>query len=191
MEYIAYYASSKGFALLGDTLLMQLRCSQTKHQEGCDTVFRLLQNLVFHPVQVMICKDQWFQAYIQEYSHFKIRAKMQKLMTNIRLKKPVADISPESFKGFSYIQVDTKHWQDAPFTWFLLRACIDSLDNIIADPNIINNNGFLLCNNMWDPMLLEDRTNRQRNRPLITVVALAILCYAQSKCYNLVQRVNA
>lgn len=40
-------------------------------------------------------------------------------------------------------------------------------------------------------MLFEDRTNRQRNRPLIAVVALAILCYAQSERCNLVQRVNA
>lgn len=57
----------------------------------------------------MIRKDQRFQAYIQEYSRSEIRAEMQKFMANIRLRKPVADISPENFEGFSYIQVNTEH----------------------------------------------------------------------------------
>lgn len=64
----------------------------------------------------MIHKDQQFQAYIQEYSRSKIRVEMQKLIANIRLRKPAANISPESFEGFSFIKVDTKHQKDASFT---------------------------------------------------------------------------
>ena len=116
---------------------------------------------------------------------------MQKLMANIYLNKPAADISPESFKGFSYIQVDIKHRRDALFTRFLLCTCVDSLDSIIANLDVIDNNGFSLCDNMRDFILLKDRTNRQRNWLLIAVVTLAILCYTQSKRCNLVQRVNA
>ena len=144
---------------------MQLHCSQTRHQEGCDTVCRLFQNPVFQPVQVMIRKDHQFQVYIQEYSRSMIRVEMQKLMANIRLRKPAADILPESFKGFLYIQVDTEYRKDALFTQSLLRACVDNLDSIIADPGVINDDNFPLRNNMRDLILLEDQTNRQRNRP--------------------------
>lgn len=84
-------------------------------------------------------------------------------MANIRLRKLVADISPESFEGFLYIQIDTEHRRDAPFTRSLLRACVDSSDSIIADLDVIDDDGFPLCDNMRDPMLLEDRTNRQLN----------------------------
>ena len=103
---------------------------------------------------------------------------MQKLMANIRLRKPAADILPESFEGFLYIQVDTEHRRNALFTRSLLCAYVDSSDSIIADPDIIDDDGFPLRNNIRDPILLKDWTNRQRNRPLIIVVAPAMLCYA-------------
>ncbi len=43
---------------------------------------------------------------------------------------------------------------------------------------------------MTESPWLEDWTNSQRNCTLIVVVALGILCYAQSKWSNIVQRVN-
>ncbi len=67
---------------------------------------------------------------------------------------------------------------------------MDSSDSVIPDPDVIDNDGFALHDNMRNPVLLENRTNRQRNRPLIAVIALAMLSYARSKRSNLVQRVN-
>lgn len=84
-------------------------------------------------------------------------------MANIRLKKLATDILPNNFKGFLYIQVDIEYQRDGLFTWSLLCTYIESLDSIIADPDIFDNDNFLLCNNIRDPMLFEDRTNRQRN----------------------------
>ncbi len=100
------------------------------------------------------------------------------------------DISPENLEGFSYIAVDIEHRRDAPFTRSLLRVYMDSLNSIIPDPDVINDDGFALRNNMRDPVLLENQTNRQRNRPLIAVIVLAMLSYARSERNNLVQRVN-
>ena len=57
MEYVAYHALSAKFRSLGDVLLIQLYCLQTRHQEDYDTICWLFQNPVFQLVQVMICKD--------------------------------------------------------------------------------------------------------------------------------------
>lgn len=69
------------------------------------------------------------------------------------------DISPENFKRFFYIIVDTEHQKDAHFTQSLLHAYIDSSNSITIDPNIIDNDSFPLRNNIRDPVLLENRTN--------------------------------
>ncbi len=108
----------------------------------------------------MIRKDRRFQAYIHDYSRSEIKAEMQKLIANIYLRKPVTDISPENFEGFSYIAVDMEHRRDALFTRSLLRACVDSSDSIISDRNVIDDDSFALCDNMRDPVLLENRTSR-------------------------------
>ena len=86
-------------------------------------------------------------------------------MANIRLRKLAADISPESFEGILFIQVDIEHRRDAPFTRSLLRAYVDSSNSIIANLDVINHNSFPLHDNMKDLILLEDRTNRQFNWP--------------------------
>ncbi len=68
---------------------------------------------------------------------------------------------------------------------------MDSLETIIEDPNSIEIYGIpSLCDNMKEPLLLEDRTTFQRNRALIVVMTPGILCYAQSKHSNMEQRVN-
>ncbi len=79
---------------------------------------------------------------------------MQKLIANIYLKKPATDISLENFKRFSYITVDMEYQKDAPFTRSLLYAYVDSSDSIILDPDVINDDGFALRNNMRNSILL-------------------------------------
>lgn len=117
---------------------------------------------------------------------------MRKLVLNPRLRKKAADITSDSFEDFSYVTVDKEHQRNALFTCSLLRACVDSHDGIIDDPAETDNEGFPpLRNNMRGPPPLEERTSSRRNRALIAVVSLAMLCYARSERSNLVQRVNS
>lgn len=68
---------------------------------------------------------------------------------------------------------------------------MDSLETIIKNPDSIDlYSVFSLRNNITESPLLKDRTTSQRNRALIAVVTLKILYYAQSKRFNIVQRVN-
>ena len=60
----------------------------------------------------------------------------------------------------------------------------------MADPDVMNNNDIPLHNNMTEPPLLEDQTISEHNCALYAVVALLMLCYAQNKRFNIVQRVN-
>lgn len=46
-----------------------------------------------------------------------------------------------------------EHWKNAYFIWFLLYIYIYSLDDIIANLKIIDNNSFSIYNNMRDPIL--------------------------------------
>ncbi len=88
---------------------------------------------------------------------------MQKLIANIRLRKSPMDILLENFEGFLYIAIDMKHRKDAFFTQSLLCTCMDSSDSIIPNPDVIDNNGFALCDNMRDLVLLKNQINRQCN----------------------------
>lgn len=65
---------------------------------------------------------------------------------------------------------------------------MDSLNNIIANLNIIDNDSFSLYNNIRDSILLENQTNRQYNRLLITIITLTILSYMQSKHNNSIKK---
>lgn len=59
------------------------------------------------------------------------------------------------------------------------RTCVNSSDAIINDPDTIGNDDIPpLRDNMTEPSLLEDWTTSHRNRALVAVVALAMLCYA-------------
>ena len=53
---------------------------------------------------------------------------------------------------------------------------MDNSHSIIADLDIIDDNGFPLHDNMRDPILLKNPRNHQLNWPLIAFVALAMLC---------------
>lgn len=61
----------------------------------------------------------------------------------------------------------------------------------MADSDVMGNNKILLCDHMTEHLLFENQTTSQRNCALVAVVALLMLCYAQSEHSNIVQRVNA
>ena len=99
-------------------------------------------------------------------------------------------MNPQRLRTFSLIRIDRVHKQKAHFLCFLLRACVDSHDHIIDDPNLDQaNENPLLYNNMINPLELEEQTSPKCNRALISVVSLALLCYARNECSNSFQRV--
>lgn len=105
---------------------------------------------------------------------------MQKLVLNSRLWKKAADITPNSFEEFLYVMIDKKNWKNAPFTYFLLHAYVNSHDNIINNLAKTNNDkkNFLLYNNIKKPQLLKEQTNSKRNQALISIVFFTMLYYA-------------
>ncbi len=116
---------------------------------------------------------------------------MDKLISSPRLKKQTTNISLESFQLFLYIEVDKEHRRHMSYTQSLIYICVDSLETIIQDLNLIDLHDIPpLRNNMTKSPLLQYRTTFQCNCTLIAVVALEILCYAQNKCFNIMQRVN-
>lgn len=96
-------------------------------------------------------------------------------------------MNPQTLRTFSFVAIDRAHKQEAPF---LLRACVDSHDRIIDDPNLdLANDIPLLRDNMINAPELEEQTLPKRNKALISVVSLALLCYARNERSNLFQRV--
>ena len=104
---------------------------------------------------------------------------------------PVADMNPQRLRTFSFIEIDRVHKQEAPFIRSLLRACVDSHDHIIDDPNLdlADDDIPLLRDNIVNPPNLEKQNLPKRNRALISVVSLALLCYGQNERSNMFQRI--
>lgn len=116
---------------------------------------------------------------MEKYGQAKITREMDKLISSPWLRKKAANVSSESFESFLYVKVDRENQRHASFTRSLIRTCVNSSDIIIDDPDAINFHGILpLRDNMTESPLLKDRTTSQRNRALVAVVALGMLCYA-------------
>lgn len=177
--------------MLGNIFLTQLKSIHSKYQESCAIVYQLLKNLVFRLLHLILHKDWQFIIYIEKYIWAKVMEEINKLISSPHLRKQVLDISLESFELFSYIEIDRKHQKYALFTQFLICICMNNSEIIINNPDTNNLYDIpLLCNNMTESPLLENRITFQHNRALIVVMTLGILCYAQNKCFNIIQRVN-
>lgn len=89
------------------------------------------------------------------------------------------------------VAVDKEHQREAPFLWSLFKVIIDSSDAIIADPfdNLDQELAKLDDNLIF--LLLEAKTSTHRNKLMIVVVVLCMLCYAHSERSNLLQTVNS
>lgn len=98
----------------------------------------------------------------------------------------MADVSSESYETFSYGAIDKDYCRYASFTSALLYTYVNCLNVIMNDPDTMDNNNIPLCNHMIEPLLLKDRMSFQRNYTLVVVIALSILCYAQSKRSHIV-----
>ena len=87
-------------------------------------------------------------------------------------------MNPWQPREFLLVAIDRAYKQEAPFPCSLLRACVDSHDHIIDNPNLdLADDIPLLRNNMVDPSKLEKQNLSKRNKALISVVCLALLCY--------------
>lgn len=80
IEYVLYHAHSTRFDLLDNVVLTQPGCIQNKHQNGCNTVYYLLENLELRLLHLILYKDQQFDTYIVKYSRRKVIKEMDKLI---------------------------------------------------------------------------------------------------------------
>lgn len=109
VEHVLYHTRTARFRLLGDVFLMQLGCICSRHQEDCTTICKLLENPVLCPVPLMLLKDQQFENYMVKYNKEKVKKEMDKLISSSRLRKQAADVSPESFEIFSYVNINREY----------------------------------------------------------------------------------
>ena len=178
VEYVAFYARMAGFNNLSETFLTLLRCIPLKHHEGCNTICDIIQNPELHRVRILLIKDSRFISYITNSARELVQAEMISVTSSNQLRLPVEEMNPQQLREFSLVAIDRAHKQEAPFTRSLLRGCVDSHDHIIDDPNLdIADDISLLRDNMVDPPELEERNSSKRNRALISIVSLALLCY--------------
>lgn len=63
----------------------------------------------------MLHKNRQFVTYIEKYSRTKVIKEIDQLILSLRLRKKTSDVSPESFKLFSYVEIDTEYQRHAPF----------------------------------------------------------------------------
>ena len=186
VEYVAFYARMAGFNNLSETFLTLLRCIPLKHREGCNTICDIIQNPELHGVRTLLIKDPRFISYVTNSARELVQAEMINVISSNQLKLPVKEMNPQRLREFLLIAIDRTHKQEAPFTHSLLQACIDSYDHIIHYPNLdLADNIPLLHNNMVDPPELEEQNSSKRNRALISVISLALLCYSQNERCNM------
>lgn len=133
-------------------------------------------------------KDRRFYAYTSEYTREKVSRETKKLSLNPRLRMQASDVTPQQFESFSCVKMDREHRRNAPFTRMLLRACIDSHTGILDDPDL--DFADQLQDNMESFWILGERTNSTRNRALVSVVCLSMLCYARNERSSMMQRVG-
>lgn len=114
------------------------------------------------------------------------------MTANKKLKMGAEKVDPDVFSNFSFVMVDKEHDKDAPFTRSLLRTCVVvNINEILLDSDI-ESIGELptLRDNMKKPPLLAERTDSTRNRALVAVVCMGMLCYAQNERSNIIQRIG-
>ncbi len=179
-----------GFNNLSETFLTLLRCIPLRHREGCNTICNIIQNPELHGVRNLLIKDPQFISFITNSAQELVQAEIKSAILSNQLRLPVEEMNPRRLREFLLVAIDRVHKQESPFTRSLLQACVDSHDHIIHDLNLdLADDIFLLCNNIVDPPELEKQNLSKRNRALISVVSLALLCYGRNECSNMFQRV--
>lgn len=79
------------------------------------------------------------------------------LIFSFQLRKQVADISLESLKIFSYVDIDGEYQRYISFTYALFCICINSSNTIINNPDVIGKKDVFLLNNITELLLLGDQ----------------------------------
>ena len=105
MEYVLYYIHITRLEFLGNVFFMQLKVIDNRYQESYITICQLFKNLIFCPLYLMLYKNQQFIIYIEKYDYTKIIKEMDKLILSPYFRKRVTNISPNSFKLFSFIEI--------------------------------------------------------------------------------------
>lgn len=122
----------------------------------------------------------------------KISKEIGAVASNPLLKIHSEQLGPEKLSIFHLNKVHEEHKDSAPFTRLLLRCCVVVKDTLTTE--IEGGDAEDLCEfrDSMDSEDLEftDRINSTRNRVLVGVVALCMLCYARNDSSSLLQSVN-
>lgn len=93
--------------------------------------------------------------YILKYCQKKIKEEMDKLILSSQHRKQVADISPENFEIFLYIDINKKYNRYVSFTRVFICIYVNDLEAIMNNPDVMGNNNILLHNNMIELLVLK------------------------------------
>ncbi len=178
------------FNTLSMTFLVQPCYIPLKHHEGCNTIYDIIQNPVLHRVRSLLDKDPRFVSYVTNSAQDLTQTGMKSMFSSNQLKMSIENMNSQRLRTCLLIAINRAHRQEALFFCSFLRVCVDSHDRVIDNPNLDPANDIpLLRNNMIDPPKLEKQNLPKYNRALISVVSLALLCYAPNERSNLFQRV--
>ena len=160
VEYIAFYTCMAGFKNLSKTFFTLLRCIPLKHRESCNTICDIIQNPELHRVLTLFIKDFRFISYIINSIQELVQVKMINVTSSNQFRLPVEEMNLWRLREFLLIAIDRPYKQEAPFTRSLLRACVNSHDHIIDNPNLdlVDDIAFL-HNNIVDPLELKEQNS--------------------------------
>ena len=137
--------------------------------------------------------------YVKQFVRVFVKREMSSLVHSKNLRLKSSQLSPERILDFSFSTLDQIYLEQAPFIRSILRTCISSstkvlttdatnlADNVTPD---INDEMVLYRENLDQFPLLNEQQNSRRNRSLIAIVALCLLCYARSEKSNIFQAVT-
>lgn len=194
--YVVDAAHRAGFMSLADAFIAQL-CNFTRIQEdGLSVVRSAMYRPELKSLRILLRKDKDVCSYVKRYALDLINREMSSIvhLKDLRLKS--SHLSLEKILNFSFSTLDQLHFDQAPFIRSILRTCTSSstevlsgdLTDLIDDETPdIRDEMVLYRENLDQFPLLGKRQNSWQNHSLIAVVALCLLCYAQSEKSNIFQ----
>ena len=147
----------------------------------------------------LLWKDKDVCLYIKQFARVLVKREMSSLVHSKNLCLKSSELSPEKILDFSFSTLDQVHLEQAPFIHSILRTCISSSTEVLTADMInladdvtpdIRDKMVFYRENLDQFPLLNKRQNSWKNRSLIAIVALCLLCYAQSEKSNIFQAVT-
>ena len=155
----------------------------------------MIQSPELDTLRAKLKGDETFDSFVRACAGEKVSKEMKKLAKDKKLRLPCDKFSPQKLSAFSFTDVDQQHQAIAPFTRQLLRCCVKGSDITLRgtedeDAEELPEELPELRDDMRrEDALLSNRRDATRNRALVAVVALCMLCYGRNERSNLLQTI--